>query len=65
MATPNQTWHEQAIIAPVNQWLLNGKPEPLVLKFRNIWLDPLTIMVWTMTVIWTYRILYPSTKGSE
>lgn len=55
--TPNQTWHEQEIITPVNQWLLNGKPKPLILKFRNLWLDLLTIGVWAIAILWIYKVL--------
>lgn len=61
--TPNQAWHEQEIIAPVNQWLLNGRPEPLILKFRNPWLDLFTIIVWAIALLWTYKVLYPPTPG--
>ena len=57
--TPNQRWHEQEVITPVNNWLLNGGQKPLILKFRNVWLNLLTVSVLAIATIWTYRVLYP------
>lgn len=52
-------------MTPVNDWLLNGSPKPIVLEFRNLWLKLLTVMVGTITLIWTYRVLYTPTQPDQ